>query len=518
MKVVSPMPAPLTPEISKLLDALASGSTALLQCRFWSHGVKQLLAALGEASGVSRVWVFQMLERSPHGILQDYVFEWASTPDYRQLTQRRFRFFTTIIDDSEYADMVVRRQHGGAHTCIVSQLSPGSLRDNLESQRILSMVTVPIMVNGKWWGTLGFDDCEREVNWPGPGLQALVVAAELIASAIYRHQLSSRKRQVALLERVAGCGAWEIDPITNATWCSSVLLKSLGYPDDYAALPLRRLLAHVLPDDRADLWCFLRLGLTRCQSNCRIDVRLKTLSGNIIWHELVIEVHYAPDGRLTGLAGLAIDISQRKQGEVQANVAAEMDELTSVLNRRGMLRYLTQLFEHHHGGQHFLLLLDIDYFKRINDRYGHPAGDALLVDLTQRLQAELRPGDCLVRLGGEEFAVIAADLGKAQALALAERLRFSIADDVFLLEAAPEISGALGAHNVQVPMTVSLGITQLSAPHRYTRQQAVPMQEQIRHCQSMAVAQADQALYAAKEAGRNQVMAYWQWVSAPESG
>ncbi|MGY4877811.1 diguanylate cyclase [Vreelandella aquamarina] len=512
------MSAPLTPEISKLLDALASGSTALLQRRFWSNGVNQLMAALGEASGVSRVWIFQMLERSPNGILQDYVFEWASRPEYRQLTQRRFRFFTTIIDDSEYADMVARRQRGGAHTCIVSQLSPGSLRDNLESQRILSMVTVPIMVNGKWWGTLGFDDCEREVNWLGPGLQALVVAAELIASAIYRHQLSSRKRQVALLERVAGCGAWEIDPNTNATWCSSVLLNALGYPDDYASLPLRRLLAHVLPEDRADFWRFLRLELTHGHSNCRKDVQLKTLQGAVLWYELVMEVHYAPDGRLTGLAGLAIDISQRKQSEVQANVAAEMDELTGVLNRRGMLRHLTNLFEQSHVGQHFLLLLDIDYFKLINDRYGHPAGDALLVTLTQRLQAELRPEDCLVRLGGEEFAVIAVNLSNAQAVSLGERLRCRIASNAFLLETMPEVSGTQGGHNVQVPMTISVGVTELSAPALDAGEQKVPMQEQIRYCQSMAVAQADQALYAAKEAGRNQVVAYWQWVSVPESG
>ena len=71
------MSAPLTPDVAKLLDALSSGSTALLQRRFWSNGVNQLIAALGNASGVSRVWIFQMLEHSPNGILQDYVFECA---------------------------------------------------------------------------------------------------------------------------------------------------------------------------------------------------------------------------------------------------------------------------------------------------------------------------------------------------------------------------------------------------------------------------------------------------------
>ncbi|MFO7909822.1 MAG: diguanylate cyclase [Halomonas sp.] len=512
-----PAPEPLSPDVAKLLDALASGSTALLQRRFWSNGVNQLLARLGEASGVSRVWVFQLLERSPDGILQDYVFEWAAAPRYRQLTQRRFRFFTTIIDDSEYADMVARRQQGSAHSCIVSQLPAGSVRSNLESQQIRSMVTVPIMVNGQWWGTLGFDDCEREIDWPGPGLQALVVAAELIASTIYRHQLSSRKRQVALLERVAGCGAWEVDPNSQATWCSSVLMNALGYPADYATLPLRRLLAHVLPDDRRHLWERLRQGFSSGQSNCRHDVRLKTLMGDVRWYELVIEAHLAEDGRLLGLAGLMIDISQRKQGEVLANVAAEMDELTGVFNRRGMRRRLTELSERCSLGRHFLLLLDIDYFKQINDLYGHPAGDALLVDLAKRLQAQLRPDDCLIRMGGEEFAVIAAELNDGQALALGERLRRSIAEDSFMLAPLEEPPGNIQDNRVSVSMTVSVGIASFSTPECLDMKQALHHQEDIRHCQAMAVAQADQALYAAKEAGRNQVFAYWERINAPES-
>ena len=94
------------------------------------------------------------------------------------------------------------------------------------------MVTVPIMVDGQWWGTLGFDDCEREVDWEGAGLQALVIGAELIASAIYRQQLTCRQRQVDLLQQVAACGTWEINTRSGATWCSSALLLSLGYPGD----------------------------------------------------------------------------------------------------------------------------------------------------------------------------------------------------------------------------------------------------------------------------------------------
>ncbi|MGM0615388.1 MAG: GGDEF domain-containing protein, partial [Pseudomonadota bacterium] len=261
----------------------------------------------------------------------------------------------------------------------------------------------------------------------------------------------------------------------------------------------------------------LRRGLSSGQSNCRHDVRLKTLTGEVRWYELVIEAHLAEDGRLLGLAGLIIDISQRKQGEVLANVAAEMDELTGVFNRRGMLRRLIELFERRSLGRHFLLLLDIDYFKQINDRYGHPAGDVLLVDLAKRLQAQLRSDDCLIRLGGEEFAVIAAELNDNQALALGERLRRSIAEDGFMLEPLAGLPGDTQGVKVSVPMTISVGIASFSAPECFGTEQALHPEEDIRHCQSMAVAQADQALYAAKEAGRNQVRAYWECISVRES-
>ena len=190
------MPAPFSPDATSLLKALAVGSHALIDAHFWSEGVDKLLAALGEASGVNRVWIFQTIERNPNGVLQDFVFEWASSSHYRERTQKRFRFFTTLIDDPEYEEMVNGRERGDSHTCITSKVDLGTLRDNLESQSILSMVTVPIMVDGQWWGTLGFDDCEREVNWVGAGLEALVIGAELIASAIYRQHLTRRQRQV----------------------------------------------------------------------------------------------------------------------------------------------------------------------------------------------------------------------------------------------------------------------------------------------------------------------------------
>ncbi|APX91591.1 diguanylate cyclase [Halomonas sp. 1513] len=476
------------PDDTLLLEALAHGSQALIDAHFWSDGVDSLLEALGLASAASRVWIFQLLEVNDRGVVQDYVFEWAAAPRYRQLTHKRFRFFTSSFDDPVYRQLIEERQRGEAQRFVIDDMPAGSLRDNLESQRIASMVTVPIMVDGQWWGTLGIDDCERALRWEGAGLHALRVAAELIASAIYRHQLTSRRRQIELFQRVADCGIWEIDLQRGSTWCSRSLLQRLGYPERYARLPLRRLLHAIVPTDRQRLWQTLRASRHAQQLGWRLDVRLYTAGGEPSWHELVAEAILDDDGNWRGVAGLAIDISQRKLNEEQALTAAEYDDLTGVLNRRGLGRHLQEAMPR--SPTHHLLLIDIDYFKHVNDRHGHPAGDALLRLLTRRLSHELRPGDGLARLGGEEFALLVSGMSDHDAYQLAERLRRRIGDSPFQLESAA------GQHG-QVSMTVSLGIARL------------PRHSDPHHALDVATAQADRALYAAKHAGRNCAACCW---------
>lgn len=480
------------PDDAKMLTALATGSRALMSAHFWSDGVDQLLGELGRASGVSRVWIFQLLELRTSSVVQDYVFEWAAAARYRQLNHKRFRFFTAAFDDPVYQQLMAERKRGKSQHLIINDLPDGPLRTNLESQGVVSMVTVPIMVDGRWWGTLGFDDCERALDWRGPGLNALTVASELISSAIYRHQLTSRRRQLELFQRVTDCGLWEIDLNRSSIWCSRALLRTLGYPDSYARVPLRRLLSRIAREDRQRLWDQVRDGLSNSRQGWRLDVRLNTSRGERLWHEIVTEVILDDGGQLHSLAGLMIDISQRKQGEQKALTAAEYDELTGVMNRRGLSRHLAESLDTGTPlAKHHWLLLDIDNFKQINDRYGHPAGDALLRLLAQRIASELRPEDGLARLGGEEFAIVVSGLADHQAQQCAERLRQAVAETAFQLSTAHDDS-----HH-QVYVSVSLGIASL------------PTGDDHQYRQAQANAQADQALYAAKHAGRNRVVAYW---------
>ncbi|HVA60907.1 MAG TPA: GGDEF domain-containing protein [Mycobacteriales bacterium] len=122
-----------------------------------------------------------------------------------------------------------------------------------------------------------------------------------------------------------------------------------------------------------------------------------------------------------------------------------------------------------------LLIIDIDRFKTYNDAFGHPAGDALLTSVAELLTESLRPSDTAYRYGGEEFVVLARDTGLTAASALAERLRTTIA-------------GRLRSQRI----TISIGAA------------AVP--ENTATVVDL-VEQADSALYAAKRAGRNRVVA-----------
>ena len=125
-----------------------------------------------------------------------------------------------------------------------------------------------------------------------------------------------------------------------------------------------------------------------------------------------------------------------------------------------------------------MLLIDLDHFKSINDRFGHALGDRVLEIFTQAARQSVRSTDLLGRLGGEEFAAVLYDTSREKAAAVAERIRLAFA------QAAKEVDGR------PVGATLSIGVA-------YCEEAALDVAEML--------AQSDQALYFAKEHGRNRV-------------
>jgi diguanylate cyclase (GGDEF)-like protein len=184
--------------------------------------------------------------------------------------------------------------------------------------------------------------------------------------------------------------------------------------------------------------------------------------------------HAASNTLKVAMDGLAA-LTEQLRGE------ALTDPLTKVFNRRHVMRCLEIEVERarHNTSALSLIVVDIDHFKRINDQHGHPTGDQVLVGVTQRVRAELRSGDILARIGGEEFLVLLPAMDLGHAWVVAERLRGAIAD-------RPIAAGKAGP----IAVTASLGVATLMPDD---------------NPQSL-IGAADAMLYAAKHAGRNRVI------------
>lgn len=185
----------------ELIHALAQCSALIHAPHDWTESVDAMLATIGRVTRASRAWIFQVVEITETDILQDYIFEWAASPSVVQLNLTRFRLFRTSLRPPDYRALVEGRQRGEHTAFLTRDLPPGHLRDDMNSQAITAMMTVPIMLDRTWWGTLGLDDCVREVPWSSEELYFLRTCADLIGALIHRQRLDDRTRQLGR----AGC-------------------------------------------------------------------------------------------------------------------------------------------------------------------------------------------------------------------------------------------------------------------------------------------------------------------------
>lgn len=180
----------------------------------------------------------------------------------------------------------------------------------------------------------------------------------------------------------------------------------------------------------------------------------------------------------------AVEDLQESRSRMQ--VMAMTDPLTAIANRRCFFDTLEQHFKELLCNRHpiSLLVLDVDFFKKINDTYGHQAGDKILLELAGIIQENSRDGDLAARIGGEEYALLLPDTDLQGGVQIANRIHKHIADHDFVIHEKQQIS-----------VTVSIGICTLS---------------QCLYCvdKEKLFNYADQALYYSKNIGRNSVSVY----------
>ncbi len=157
-----------------------------------------------------------------------------------------------------------------------------------------------------------------------------------------------------------------------------------------------------------------------------------------------------------------------------------VDGLTQINNKRYLMEFLEREMGrcHRYNRALSLIMIDVDHFKNVNDTHGHIAGDFVLREVAQRVKQRIRKEECFARYGGEEFAIVMPESGPDNARRFAEKLRKIVADHSFVFEGK------------EMAVTISLGVADMTA------EMTEPAQ---------FIKAADENLYEAKKAGRNQV-------------
>jgi two-component system cell cycle response regulator len=177
-------------------------------------------------------------------------------------------------------------------------------------------------------------------------------------------------------------------------------------------------------------------------------------------------------------------LQQRLRANYRRSLSLALtDELTGLYNRRYVFAHLNELLSRmpETGNQTAVMLFDIDHFKQVNDRHGHPAGDEVLRELAARAMRQVRSVDLVGRLGGEEFVVVMPETSLAGAAVVAERVRAAVGEELFMLPGGGRT----------LPVTISAGVA---------------VTENGGETLEMLLKRADEALYAAKNAGRNRIV------------
>ncbi len=203
--------------------------------------------------------------------------------------------------------------------------------------------------------------------------------------------------------------------------------------------------------------------------------------GTVIDISISSHALYDHAGNFAGVEGIYRDVTQRKNLERELQRLATTDMLTGMANRRAFLECAESVYAHSriNGEPLTLLMLDLDHFKTINDRFGHLEGDRALVEFAQAVKSQLRASDAVGRLGGEEFGVLLPATALAEGMEVATRIMNSIRALALTDEAG---------HTYTI--TASLGMGAFRQSDRSLRDM---------------LDRADQALYLAKHRGRDQI-------------
>ncbi|TQR15455.1 sensor domain-containing diguanylate cyclase [Psychrobacillus soli] len=274
------------------------------------------------------------------------------------------------------------------------------------------------------------------------------------------------------------------------TYISHMCNLTLGY--DSSEMLGKSAEAFIHPED-VNLFTSLQDLIQNEDKIQTITYRIRCKNGKYIWFETKCQVFLASNGECEEILCISRDVTTEKlklnQLERETHrlqKAIFIDELTGVHNRRFFNKILNEEYKKsiHSKNDFSLLMIDIDYFKQYNDTYGHPKGDQCLSLVANTLKSHVSDIGFVCRIGGEEFCIILPNINNDQAISLANKLRYEV----------EELKVPHANSQTSLYITISIGVATTISHHS----------PQIDSSELLVLA--DQALYKAKEDGRNHVI------------
>ncbi|OEZ53939.1 bifunctional diguanylate cyclase/phosphodiesterase [Duganella sp. HH105] len=307
------------------------------------------------------------------------------------------------------------------------------------------------------------------VDASGQAIRVVLELAEGKLAALERSEERFRR-----IVHSAEEGIWEIDAAARTSFVNPKMAYMLGYSiEEMLDQPL---VAFMDDEGRA----ILERNIARRQSGLaeRHEFKFLRKDGGELWATLATNPIFDADGGYLGALALVSDITASRASTERIWHQANFDDLTALPNRHMFQDRLGQEVKkaQREGIQLALLFIDLDGFKQVNDTLGHEQGDALLVEAARRIGACVRTSDTVARLGGDEFTVILSGIEHAAGIERIAQTMLALLNRPFALGTAqPSISASIG---------IALYPSDAAAPEDLLRN-------------------ADQAMYAAKQAGRN---------------
>ncbi|WP_151671401.1 diguanylate cyclase [Nitrincola schmidtii] len=289
-----------------------------------------------------------------------------------------------------------------------------------------------------------------------------------------------------MLLESAGDGIYGIDMHGKCTFINPAALKMLGFnAEEVLGQDPHQIFHYCYPDgsDYPSHKC--PVHLTKMKG---VETECEDHFINSEGESLPVHLKVSPifeDQAQVGVVVVFQNITEQKALQARLITLTTTDDLTGLYNRRYFQKQLSKEFARFQRSfaETAVLMLDLDFFKQINDTYGHAAGDKVLKDFAELLLNAQRNSDFCARVGGEEFALLLPDTSLSHALSFANRLTKQVREAVFSF------------NDKRIPLTVSIGCTHMYIDDSHP---------------DMVLARADRALYQAKESGRDRVVAYGQ--------